>query len=133
MNDLERRQAFLSGSPFAVVGASRDRDKYGNKVLRAFLQKGLVAYPVNPHAVDVEGLICFPDLAALPQPVHGLSIITQPDVTEAIIEQAIRLGIKHIWMQPGAESERAVHLAQQAQMNLIWGGPCVLVALGYRE
>ena len=126
-------ETFLTGTPHAVVGASRDRTKYGNKVLRAYLQGQRVVYPVNPRVEIVEGLTAFPNLASLPQAVHGLSIVTPPQVTEQIVAQAARLGIGHIWMQPGSESTQAVELAQQAGMNVIWGGPCILVALRFHE
>ncbi len=124
---------FLDGAPHAVVGASRDRNKYGNKVLRAYLQNGREAFPVNPRASKVEGLESFPDLASLPKPVHGISVITPPEVTEGIVEQAGDLGIKNIWMQPGAESPAAIARAKELGMNLIAEGPCALVTLRYRE
>ena len=84
----EQIAAFLAGDSFAVVGASRNRAKYGNKVLRSYRQAGRRVYPVNPHAREVEGQVCYPDLASLPEPVHGVSIITPPAVTERIVEQA---------------------------------------------
>ena len=94
---------------------------------------GASRYPVNPSVAVVEGLAAFPDLASLPQTVHGLSIVTPPRVTEQVVAQAARLGIRHIWMQPGSESDRAIELAQQAGMNIICGGPCILVAMRFRE
>ena len=75
MTDRERIDAFLEGSTFAVVGASSDRGKYGNKVLRCYLQHGRTVHPVNPGASSVEGLDCYPDLASVPRPLHGVSII----------------------------------------------------------
>ncbi len=133
MTVQDRIDAFLAGTPHAVVGASRDRAKYGNKVLRAYLQNDREVYPVNPNSKEVEFLATFPDLASLPQPVHGVSVITKADVTESIVEQAAELGIKNIWMQPGAESEKAVKRAEQLGINVIAGGPCALVTLRYRE
>ncbi len=88
---------------------------------------------MNPNSKEVEGLEAFPDLASLPQAVHGISVITKPDVTERIVEQAAELGIKNIWMQPGAESEKTVKRAEQLGMNVIAGGPCALVTLRYHE
>ena len=133
MSSLDSIKTFLAGKRFAVVGASRDREKYGNKVLRAYLQNGLDAVPINPGGGEIEGLASFPNLAALPEPVDGVSIITTPKVTEKVVEEAVRLGIKNIWMQPGAESGRAIELAEQSGANVIAGGPCVLVALRYHE
>lgn len=133
MTESEQIELFLESGPYAVVGASRDRSKYGNKVLRVYLQNKLAVFPVNPNADEVEGLICYPDLAALPEKVRAISIITPPDVTEKIIEQAGQLGIQHAWLQPGAESRRAVQRAVDLGMNVISGGPCILVALRYHE
>ena len=124
---------FLEGQRFAVVGASADRAKYGNKVLRAYLQNKLDVVPVNPSGGEIEGLVAYTDLPALPRPVDGVSIITPPAVTERVVAQAISLGIKNIWMQPGAESASAIEQASEAGANVIAGGPCILVTLGYRE
>lgn len=124
--------AFLAGSPFAVVGASTDRAKFGNKALRAYQQAGLEVYPVNPSGGEIEGLTAYPDLASLPVKPHGVSIVTPPAVTERIIEQAGDLGVEHVWMQPGAESDAAVSRAAELGLNAITEA-CVLVKLRFRE
>ncbi|MBI4911102.1 MAG: CoA-binding protein [Acidobacteria bacterium] len=131
--DQDKIQAFLSEGPYAVVGASTDRDKYGNKVLRCYQQHGREVYPINPKAPEVEGLKAFPGLAELPVPVKGLSVITPPAVTESVVREAARLGIPRVWMQPGAESPQAVALAEELGLEVIAGGPCLLVVLGYHE
>ncbi len=125
--------SFLAGKRFAVVGASRDRAKYGNKVLRAYLQNNREVVPINPNSHEVEGLQSFPDLKSLPDSVDAISIVTPPTVTEHAVRQAIELGIKNIWMQPGAESDEAVEYAERSGVNVIAGGPCALVALRYQE
>lgn len=132
--DLQQRiQDFLAGRAYAVAGASQDRSKYGNKVLRCYLQHGRVAYAVNPRDAEVEGAPCVKDLASLPGPVHGLSIVTPPPVTEKLVEAAHQAGIRRVWMQPGAESPRAIERCAELGLDCIAGGPCLLVALGYRE
>jgi predicted CoA-binding protein len=129
-----RIRAFLDAGPWAVVGATSVRAKYGNKVLRCYLQnRKTPVYPVNPRGGEIEGLTAYPTLAALPEPARALSIITPPEITEAIVEEAAALGIRHLWMQPGAESARALELAAQHGLACIAGGPCILVVLGYRE
>ena len=89
--------------------------------------------PVNPNADEVEGLQAYSDLTSLPEFVHGVSIVTPPDVTEREVEETIELGIENIWLQPGAESPRAVSRAERAGVNIIAVGPCMLVTLGYHE
>ena len=134
MNEKERIDDFLAAGPWAVVGASTDREKYGNKVLRCYVQRGKVpVYPINPKEAEVEGLAAYADLDALPEPVRGISVITPPRVTEAVVEKAAALGIRHVWMQPGAESDAAVMRAEELGLSVIAGGPCLLVVLGYRE
>lgn len=133
MTTDEKIQAYLSGNRFAVAGASRDRDKYGNKVLRAYQQNSLDVIPINPSVDRVEGLTAVPNVAGLPRDVHGISIVTPPQATERIVADAIDHGIKHIWMQPGAESPLAIEFAERNGANVIAGGPCILVALRYRE
>lgn len=128
-----RIASFLAGSPHAVVGASRDQRKYGHKVVLAYQQAGRPLYVINPHADTVAGLTCYLALTQLPEPVHGISVVTPPHITEQIIDEALTLGIRHIWLQPGAESARAVERARASDANVIAGGPCVLVALRYRE
>ncbi len=128
-------EAFLDGSPFAVIGASHRRRKYGNKVLRCYLQNGRLAYPVNPNLETVEGRACYPNLTALTEhtPIHAASIITPSRITEQVVEEAGRLGIQHLWMQPGAESDHAIQRAVELGINVIAGGPCILVVMGYDD
>lgn len=133
-SDLDAQiEAFLAGSPFAVAGASVSRHKYGNRVLRCYRQRQRVAYPINPHHSEIEGLPCYATLAAAPSPIHGVSLITQPEVSIDIVDQALALGIRHFWFQPGAEHPTALERARAAGANVIAGGPCILVVLGYRE
>lgn len=129
----EQVEAFFEGTSFAVAGASVNRDKYGNKVLRLYQQKGLTVYPLNPKSETIEGLTAYASLADLPESIHGLSIITPPAITETIIDQAIELGIQHLWIQPGAEHAEAIARARAAGVNVIADGPCILVLAGYHE
>lgn len=133
MDDAARIAAFLDGSPFAVVGASRSREKYGNKVLRCYVQNGRTVHPVNPARGEIEGLAAYPDLESVPEAVHGVSIVTPPEVTERVVEGAALAGVRHLWMQPGAESDAAVTRAAELGISVIAGGPCLLVTLGFRE
>ncbi|WP_298622679.1 CoA-binding protein [uncultured Legionella sp.] len=124
---------FFQSEAFAVLGASSNRAKYGNKVLRCYLQHHKKVYPVNPHEQQIEGLNVIPVLSALPEEVASISIITPPPITEQIVNDAIKKGIKNIWMQPGAESDSAIRLCEANHINVIAQGPCILVVLGYNE
>lgn len=129
----EKIQLFFRSKAFAVIGASTNREKFGNKVLRCYIQNFKTVYPVNPHEAYIEGIACVKEIEYLPKTVESISIITPPAVTEKIVEQAIKKGIRNIWMQPGAESQAAIDSCNKNKLNLIAGGPCILVELGFVE
>lgn len=129
----ERIDRFLDAEAFGVVGASAKPHKYGNKVLRCYLQNQQKVVPINPMEKEIEGLACVASVNELPGQVSSLSIITPPQVTEKVVEQAIARGIRNIWMQPGAESTQAVAACEEAGVNVIADGSCLLVVMGYRE
>ncbi|HRD68809.1 MAG TPA: CoA-binding protein [Legionella sp.] len=131
--DNTKIDMFLQSPAFAVFGASSNRAKYGNKVLRCYMQHGKKVFPVNPHEEMIEGLNVLRGVEELPDEVESISIITPPMVTERIVSAAIEKGIKNIWMQPGAESNAAIKLGESNQINVIAGGPCILVVMGYLE
>lgn len=129
MSDMARQREFLNASSFAVAGASRDREKYGNRVFRALVGSGRATIPVNPNAIEVEGVRAVAVLSKVDPLPQALSIVTPPDVTRRIIESALELGIQHIWVQPGAEEATSSAAARQAGINIIDDGSCILVAL----
>lgn len=133
MNTEGKIEEFLKSGAFGVVGASTNRDKYGNKVLRCYLQKGLKAIPVNPKEKVVEGIAGVATVSDLPDEVESISVITPPHVTEQVVEAAAAKGIRNIWIQPGAESPEAVERCKAHGINVIADGSCVLVVLGFRD
>ena len=126
----ERFEQFFQSDAFAVVGAAKSRDKYGNKVLRCNMQHGLVVYPVNQRSDEIEGLACIAAIKDLPGTVRSISIITPPPVTEQVVREAMAKGIKNIWVQPGAESAQAITDCHEACINVIGDRNCILVYLG---
>jgi predicted CoA-binding protein len=94
---------------FAVVGASADRGKFGNKVLRCYQKRGYPCVPINGRAPEIEGLKTHATLtslhASLVPPMTmknvGISIITGPDITNGIIKEAYGLGARSFLLQPG--------------------------------
>jgi predicted CoA-binding protein len=129
----ERIETFLAAEAFGVVGASSKPHKYGNKVLRCYQQNRHSVVPVNPVEKTIEGLDCVHSVDQLPDNVSSISIITPPQVTEKVVALAISNGIKNIWMQPGAESPQAVAKCEDAGVNVIADGSCLLVVLGYQQ
>lgn len=122
-------EEFLASKTYAVAGASANPEKYGNRVFRALLKSGRETYPLNPTTAEIEGHTTYPTIAELPVVPEALSIITPPAITRQIVNDAIEAGVKHIWMQPGAEDEEASQSARAAGINVIDDGSCILVSL----
>ncbi|KAF9174706.1 hypothetical protein BGX21_009839 [Mortierella sp. AD011] len=123
------REFFSSAEQkFAVVGASTNRSKFGNRVLRWYNDNGYTVVPVNPKEKTIESLGCVPNLSSLPgKPSdYHVSIITPPTVTKSILEEAHTNGIQHVWLQPGAESSEALAFANEVGMKILASGPCVI-------
>ncbi len=119
----------LAAQTFAVVGASRRPQKYGFLVYRSLKDAGKTAYAVNAHADQVDGDPCYAGLDALPQVPEVAVMVVPPPATEAAVAECARLGIRHVWMQPGAESEAAVQACHAANIHVVSGGPCLMVGL----
>ncbi len=133
MKTEERVEQFLASKSFGVVGASTNREKFGNKVVRVYQQEKLNVVPVNPRAEMIEGEPCVASVGDLPESVKSISVVTPPKITEQIVEQAIAKGIKNIWMQPGAESAAAVADGLKHGLNIIADGSCILVFFGFHD
>lgn len=133
MTIKQQIEIFLTSPLIGVVGASNNRDKFGNKVLRCYLENDRKVVPVHPAQKEVEGIDCVASVAELPAEVNSISVITPPKITEKVVQMAAEKGIENIWMQPGAQSEAAISFCQEKGINLIADGTCVLVQLGFSE
>ncbi|MDJ0763507.1 MAG: CoA-binding protein [Myxococcota bacterium] len=129
----QRIDDFFKAPAFAVAGASTNRDKYGNKVVRSYQQKGRTVFPIHPKEPEIEGIPTVKAVTDVPADEFALSIVTPPAITIEVVRQAIERNVAHIWMQPGAEEPTAIEAAEKAGISVIHDGPCVLVAQGYRE
>jgi predicted CoA-binding protein len=122
VNELEKEQLiadFTNRRVWAVVGASQDRSKYGNRVFRSLRSSGYTVYPVNPKGGEVEGVEAYASLADLPQLPDVVDLVVPPQVTEQVVKEAHQLGLSRIWMQPGAESEAAIAYCREQRMQVV--------------
>ncbi|HEX7973182.1 MAG TPA: CoA-binding protein [Anaerolineales bacterium] len=110
---------FLAQEKIAVVGVSRDPNKFGTIVYRDLRSKGYRVFAVNPQATQIEADPCFPSLTALPEPVSAAVLVVPPGETEKVVQEAAQAGIQRVWMQPGAESLRAVAFCQENGITCI--------------
>jgi predicted CoA-binding protein len=112
----------------AVIGASSDRRKFGNRALRAFRQQGYTVVPINPHEREVEGLTAYASVLDVPGTIDMASFYVHPEVGEVVIDEVARKGIAEVWLNPGAESDALIARAQALQIQPIVA--CSIVAIG---
>ena len=112
----------------AVIGASNNRWKFGNKAVRAFREEGHTVIPINPHAQEVEGLRAYKSVLDVPGPIDMASFYVPPDVGERIIEEVAAKQIAEVWFNPGAESDALIARARALSIRPIVA--CSIVAIG---
>ena len=113
----------------AILGASRDRRKFGNKSVRAHLQQGYEVFPVNPHADEIEGLVAYPDLASVPvKQLDRISVYVPPEVGLELLEEIQKRGAAEVWFNPGSESRELLARAKDLDLDIIRA--CSIVDVG---
>ena len=114
----------------AVVGASADRTKFGNKAVRAYLKLGWTVYAVNPKGGEIEGLPVFASLAEVPAPIDRISLYLPPAVGVKTLPDIAAAGADEFFVNPGSESDELVAEAKRLGLNPILA--CSIVAIGER-
>ena len=117
---------FLCQQKIAIVGVSRNSKKFGNVVYKDLKKKGYRVFPINPNAPEIEGDRCFPAVEALPEKVDGIVLVTPPEQTEKVLENAEKVGIKRVWLQQGAESEKAIQFCEEKNIDCV-SGECIMM------
>jgi predicted CoA-binding protein len=106
-------------TPIAVVGVSHDPEKYGAKIFRDLVEAGYQVVGVNPKGGQVAGQNLVVSLATIqPKPELVITVVP-PTITEQVVAECLRLGIKQVWMQPGSESTTAIELAKKNDLEVI--------------
>jgi predicted CoA-binding protein len=113
----------------AIIGASTDQTKYGNKALRAYRQMGYEVYPIHPTADAIEDEKAYPTLDAVPrQDFERVSFYVPPSVGLGIIDQVARKQVDEVWLNPGAESPELEARGRELGLNVVVG--CSILAVG---
>ena len=112
----------------AVIGASADRRKFGNRAVRAYAQEGYTVVPINPHETEVEGFKAYPSVLDVPGAIDMASFYVPPDVGESLIDEIARKGIPEVWFNPGSESDRLVARARELSIHPVVA--CSIVSIG---
>lgn len=112
----------------AIIGASSDPAKFGNKAVRAFLQQGYEVFPVNPTAIEIEGLPVFKVIADVPVRPDMVSVYLPPQVTLQVLPDIAAKGCDELWLNPGTESDEVLAEAERLKLNVVQA--CSIVGVG---
>ena len=116
------------GKVVAVIGASTDRQKFGNRAVRAYLDQGYTVVPINPHEAEIEGLKTYASVLDVPGAVDMASFYVPPEVGEQVIAEVAQKGVAEVWLNPGAESDALIARARSLSIKPIVA--CSVVAIG---
>jgi predicted CoA-binding protein len=112
----------------AVIGASSDRRKFGNRAVRAYQAEGYTVFPINPHEAEVEGLRAYKSVLDVPGPIDMASFYVPPEIGARVIEEVARKQIPEVWLNPGADSDELIARARALSIRPIVA--CSILAVG---
>ena len=112
----------------AVIGASSNREKWGNKAVRAFLQQGYTVYPVNPNEPEVEGLQTYPGIKAVPVRPGTITVYLPPQRLLKLLPDIAERGCDELFLNPGTESAEVLAECRRLGLNPIQA--CSIIAVG---
>ncbi len=113
----------------AIIGASQDRNKFGNKAVRVFADKGFKVYPIHPKVLEIEGHKTYASILQVPEKeLDMVSLYLPPQVGMKVIEEVAKVKCKEVWLNPGSESEELIEKAESLGLNVIQA--CSIVGVG---
>ena len=117
----------------AVIGASSDRNKFGNKALRAYLAEGHTVIPINPNESEVEGLKTYPSVLDVPGAIDMATVYVQPEIAMRLLDECEQKGIPEVWINPGAETDEMMDTARTRKTKVIFACSILGVRRSPRE
>src|SRR5687767_9469051 len=116
------------GKVVAVIGASSDPRKFGNRAVRAFRRQGYRVIPINPHEAQVEGLKTYASVLDVPDAIDMATFYVPPKIGEQVMPEVARKGIPEVWLNPGSESADLIRLARSLAVEPIVA--CSIISIG---
>lgn len=116
------------GRVVAVIGASSNRSKFGNKAVRAFLRQGYTVVPINQHEAVIEGLTAYRSVLDVPGPIDLATFYVPPAVGRVVLEDVAKKGIPEVWFNPGTDSPDLVERARALSLTAVTG--CSILRIG---
>lgn len=118
----------MSDGSVAVLGASRDRAKYGNKAVRAYIKQGWTVYPVNPNEAEIEGLKSYKSILDIPGPIDRVTVYLPPMIGLTVLDNVAAVKPGEVFFNPGSDSPEVLEKAASLGLNPIVA--CSIVDIG---
>jgi len=120
MYDVEMiKEIFLSTKTIASVGLSNNKEKVSNGVAAYLQSQGYRVIPVNPTVDEILGEKSYPDLESIPEKIDVVQVFRRPEDVPPVVESAIKIGAKVVWMQEGIVNEEAARMAREAGLKVV--------------
>jgi predicted CoA-binding protein len=118
-SDDDIRRLLIESRTIAVVGASPKPWRDSGAIAEFLKNKGYTVYPVNPMYQEVLGMKCYPDLKSIPEKIDIVDIFRNPDDVMPVIDEAVSVGAKSVWMQLNVVNPEAAEKAVQAGLKVV--------------
>ena len=126
MITIDTIEQFTAHKTYALIGASKSKNKFGNEIFKELVKKGLTVYQIHKSEPELNNAATFSNLAKLPQKTDALIVVAKPENGVEIVNDAINNGIKYIWFQQGSTNSEAIKLANEHNITTIYG-KCILM------
>ncbi|MEW5938025.1 MAG: CoA-binding protein [Chloroflexota bacterium] len=118
-DDRELKEILKTVKTVASVGVSSNDEKPSYWIFHYLMQQGYKMIPVNPAATEILGLKVYADLASIPDKVDVVQVFRKPEDVPPVVEAAIQIGAKVVWMQEGIVNEQAAQKAEEAGLKVV--------------
>ena len=112
----------------AVIGASSNPRKFGNRAVRAFRRQGFTVIPINPNESQIEGLKAYASVLDVPNPIDMATFYVPPGIGERVIREVAKKKIPEVWLNPGSESDELLRVARSLDVEPILA--CSILGIG---
>jgi predicted CoA-binding protein len=112
----------------AVIGASSDRQKFGNKALRAFAHQGYTVVPINPHECEIEGHRAYATVLDVPGTIDMATVYVPPEIGVRVMDELAEKKVGEVWLNPGADGAAVVERARALGLKAIQA--CSIIGIG---
>ncbi len=115
---------FIKNKELGLIGASRNKNKWGNILLKELMKKGYNVHPVNPNYDSIEGIKCYSSVRELPKNVKNVIIALKPKIVMEVVKECYNAGIKRIWLHKGAggqgsQSKEVIEFCSRNKIELV--------------